>query len=95
MLVKQKIIKVISVLTAVDEDNGTDGMHLLKESYHKLSLVIRLGLEDDLSNVGSGASGKLLLPMRLGLAWGDNLPNVGTGATSIADTELGLGNAAG
>ena len=30
---------------------------------------------------------------RLGL--GDDLPDVSTGATSIADTELGLGNAAG
>ena len=54
MLVKQEIVKVISVLTAVDEDNGTDAMHLLERSYQKLSLVVRLSLEDGLSDVGAG-----------------------------------------
>ena len=52
MLVEQEIIEVVSGLTAVDEDDCTDAMNLLERPYQKLSLVIRLSLEDNLSNVG-------------------------------------------
>lgn len=39
----------------VDEDDCTDAMNLLERPYQKLSLVIRLSLEDSLSNVGVGS----------------------------------------
>jgi hypothetical protein len=56
MHIEQKIVEVISGLTAVDKDDSTDAMHLLEQSYQKLSLVMRLSLKDDLSDVGTSAT---------------------------------------
>lgn len=56
MHVEQKVIKVVSGLTAVDEYDRTDAMHLLEQSDQKLSLLMRLGLEHDLSDVGTRAT---------------------------------------
>ena len=56
MHVEQEIVEVVSGLTAVDKDDRTDAVHLLEQSDQKLSLLMRFGLENDLSDVGTSAT---------------------------------------
>lgn len=55
--IEEEIIKVIGFDTTVDKNDGSHSMHLLEEANEDVTLFVSLGLQDDLLDVGSSASG--------------------------------------
>lgn len=54
--VEEEIIQVVRFLAAVHEDDGANSGHFLQEPNKKLALLMSLSLEDNLLDIGRGAS---------------------------------------